>query len=60
MKIPFTGHPMIGHDIIYNHPMNNGAATGRTALTDFLYYANSVCNLENGVYLSIGSAIMSP
>ena len=25
MGIPFTGHPMIGHDIIYNHPMNHCA-----------------------------------
>ena len=31
LKIPFTGHPMFGHDIIYNHPMNHGAALGRTA-----------------------------
>ncbi|HBE41647.1 MAG TPA: hypothetical protein DDW27_10675 [Bacteroidales bacterium] len=60
LKIPFTGHPMIGHDIIYNHPLNHGAAIGRTALTDFLYYSNSVNNLEHGVCLSIGSAIMSP
>jgi len=60
LGIPFTGHPMIGHDIIYNHPVNHGAAIGRTALNDFLYYTNSVNNLENGVYLSIGSAIMSP
>jgi hypothetical protein len=60
LNIPFTGHPMIGHDIIYTHPLNHGAAIGRTALTDFLYYANSVSNLENGVYMSVGSAVMSP
>jgi hypothetical protein len=60
LNIPFTGHPMIGHDIIYNHPANHGAAIGRTALTDFLYYTHSVSNLENGVYMSVGSAIMSP
>ena len=60
LKVPFTGHPMIGHDIIYNHPLNHGAAIGRTALNDFLCYANSVSNLENGVYLSVGSAVMSP
>lgn len=59
-KIPFTGHPMFGHDIIYSHPLNNGAAVGRTALTDFLYFADSVSNLENGVYISVGSAVMSP
>jgi len=60
LGIPFTGHPMIGHDIIYNHPMNHGAALGRVALNDFLSFANSVYNLENGVYMSIGSAVMSP
>jgi hypothetical protein len=59
-KVPFTGHPMFGQDIIYNHPMNHGAAIGRTALTDFLYFAASVSNLDYGVYLSLGSAVMSP
>jgi hypothetical protein len=58
--VPFTGHPMIGHDIIYNHPMNHGAAIGRCAQRDFLAYAQSVSDIEDGVYLSIGSAIMSP
>jgi hypothetical protein len=60
LKIPFTGHPMFGHDIIYNHPMNHGAAIGRTALTDFLYFAKSVSRLDYGVYMSLGSAVMSP
>jgi hypothetical protein len=60
LGIPFTGHPMIGHDIIYNHPMNHGAALGRTALNDFLSFAKSVGNLDHGVYMSIGSAVMSP
>jgi hypothetical protein len=60
LKIPFTGHPMFGHDIIYTHPMNHGAATGRTALIDFLYFARSVSKLDQGVYLSLGSSVMSP
>jgi len=60
LGIPFTGHPMFGHDIIYNHPMNHGAAIGRTALNDFLRFAASVANLEHGVYMSVGSAVMSP
>jgi len=59
-KIPFTGHPMFGHDIIYNHPMNHGAAIGRTALNDFLCFAESVSRLDYGVYMSLGSAVMSP
>jgi len=60
MRIPFTGHPMIGHDIIYCHPANHGAAVGRTALRDFLIFADGVQNLSGGVYISIGSAVMSP
>ncbi len=60
LGVPFTGHPMIGHDIIYTHPVNNGSAVGRTAVRDFLCYANSVGNINGGVYLSVGSAVMSP
>ena len=60
LNIPFTGHPMFGHDIIYNHPMNQGAAIGRTAQRDFLAFAHGVNNLAGGVYLSVGSAVMSP
>ncbi len=60
LEVPFTGHPMIGHDIIYTHPLNHGAAVGRTALRDFLTFAHSVNRLEYGVYLSVGSAVMSP
>lgn len=58
--IPLTVHPGIGYDIIYTHPMNHGGAIGRAALRDFLIYANAVSQLTGGVYLSVGSAIMSP
>ncbi|WP_319561937.1 hypothetical protein [Marispirochaeta sp.] len=58
--VPFTSHPMFGHDIIYTHRANKGAAVGRTAERDFLAYARSVSELEGGVYLSVGSAVMSP
>ena len=60
LGIPFTGHPMFGHDIIYTHPVNHGAAIGRTALNDFLRFAASVAKLDYGVYMSVGSAVMSP
>jgi len=60
MGIPFTGHPMIGHDIIYQHPMNCCAAVGRTAQRDFLRFAHQVSDLDGGVYMSVGSAVMSP
>jgi len=59
-SVPFTSHPMFGQDIIYTHPLNNGAAVGRTAERDFLTYARCISKIENGVYLSVGSAVMSP
>jgi hypothetical protein len=57
---PFTSHPMFGHDIIYTHRANRGAALGRCAERDFLSFVHSVSGLEGGVYLSVGSAVMSP
>jgi hypothetical protein len=60
LKTPYTGHPMFGHDIIYNHPMNTGSAIGRTAERDFLTFAEGISRLDGGVYLSVGSAVMSP
>ncbi len=60
LGIPFTAHPMFGHDIIYTHPANHGAAIGRTAQRDFLAFAAQIQRLDGGVYISIGSAVMSP
>lgn len=60
LHFPFTAHPMFGHDVIYTHPLCCGAAIGRTAERDFLSFAESVSKIENGVYISVGSAIMSP
>jgi hypothetical protein len=57
---PFTCHPMFGHDIIYTHKANCGAAVGRTSERDFLEYVSSIEGLDGGVYLSVGSAVMSP
>ena len=61
LGIPLTGHPMVGHDIIYNHPMNRCSCLGRCAERDFLTFAEAVSRLDGGgVYISIGSAVMSP
>ena len=58
--VPLTVHPGIGYDIYANHPLFSGAAIGRTSETDLRIFAQSVRNLDGGVYLSVGSAIMSP
>jgi hypothetical protein len=59
-NIAHTVHPGIGYDIIANHPMFNGAAIGRAAGIDFRLLAASVDGLDEGVVLSVGSAIMGP
>jgi hypothetical protein len=59
-QIPLTVHPGIGYDIISNHPMFNGAVIGRAAQIDFRLFGAAVENLDGGVVLSIGSAIMGP
>ena len=53
-------HPGIGYDIIANHPVFSGAAIGRAAEHDFKLFGASLQQLEGGVVLSIGSAIMGP
>jgi hypothetical protein len=58
--VPLTVHPGIGYDIISNHPMFNGAVLGRAAEIDFKLFSASVDTLDNGVVMSVGSAIMGP
>lgn len=58
--VPFTVHPGIGYDIITNHPLFNGAVVGRAGDLDFRQFCGSVEQLDGGVVLSIGSAIMGP
>ena len=58
--IAFSVHPGIGYDIISNHPIFNGSVIGRGAEMDFKLFGGSVANLEGGVVLSVGSAIMGP
>lgn len=60
LGVPVTVHPGIGYDIISCHPMFNGAAIGRAAAEDFRWFAGAVNGLDNGVVLSVGSAIMAP
>ena len=60
LGVPLTVHPGIGYDIVYNHPLANGAILGRGAGIDYQVFAASVGQLEGGVFLSVGSAIMAP
>jgi len=60
LGVPATVHPGIGYDIVSCHPMFNGAVLGRAAQADFASFCSAVEQLDEGVVLSIGSAIMAP
>jgi len=60
LNIPVTVHVGIGYDIIHEHPNCDGAATGATSYRDFLYFAKVIENLEGGVVMNFGSAVMAP
>lgn len=60
LKIPITIHVGIGYDIIHEHPNCDGAATGALSYNDFLKFVAVVQNLEGGVAMNFGSAVMAP
>jgi hypothetical protein len=60
LRIPVTVHVGIGYDIIHQHPNCDGAALGATSYRDFLILAHTVSNLEGGVLLNFGTAVMGP
>ena len=60
LGIPITVHVGIGQDIVHEHPNFDGAAVGESSYRDFLTLAHFIENLENGVMLNIGTAVMGP
>ncbi len=60
MDIPLTVHVAIGTDIIHFHPSVDGAATGKTSHLDFRLLASLVSELEGGVFINLGSAVIMP
>jgi hypothetical protein len=57
---PVTVHIAIGTDIIHQHPATSGAALGATSYRDFQRFAAVVAQLEGGVLLNVGSAVVMP
>ncbi|MEA3186770.1 MAG: hypothetical protein QOD99_600 [Chthoniobacter sp.] len=59
-EIPVTAHIAIGTDIIHQHPTTDGAVLGDASYRDFQRFASVVAQLEGGVVLNIGSAVIMP
>jgi deoxyhypusine synthase len=60
LGIPMTVHVAIGTDIIHMHPEADGAAIGKGSMDDFRLLASVVADLEDGVYINLGSAVVLP
>ncbi len=60
LEVPITVHVGIGQDIVHEHPNCDGTAIGGSSYRDFLTLAHYVQNLEGGVILNIGTAVMGP
>ncbi len=59
-NVPATVHVGIGYDITHEQPNCDGAAIGEASYRDFLIFTKVVENLEGGVVLCLGSAVMGP
>nr|WP_319395982.1 hypothetical protein [uncultured Desulfobacter sp.] len=60
LDLPVTVHVAIGTDIIHMHPGFDGAACGAATLHDFKTLASTLADLENGVFINAGSAVILP
>ncbi len=60
LGLPATVHVAVGTDIIHMHPAADGAAIGEGSHTDFKLFAAVVGDLEGGVYINLGSAVLMP
>lgn len=60
LGVPVTVHVGVGYDILHEHPNCDGAALGQTSYQDFLVFTATVAQLEGGVLLNFGSAVMGP
>jgi hypothetical protein len=60
LGIPLTVHVAIGTDTLHQHPSFDGAATGAATHRDFRIFAAALRELEGGVVLNFGSAVILP
>ncbi len=60
LQVPACVHVAVGTDIIHMHPQANGAALGEGSLRDFRLLTSVVAQLEGGVFLNLGSAVIIP
>ena len=60
LDIPVTVHVAMGTDIIHFHPSADGASIGKASHHDFRVFSRLVSELEGGVFINLGSAVIMP
>lgn len=60
LGITATVHIAVGTDIIHMHHKAEGAMIGEGSLRDFRLLAAVISDLEGGVYINLGSAVIMP
>ncbi len=60
LGIPVTVHIAMGTDILHMHPDFDPAAAGEASHRDFRIFASVISDIEGGVYMNIGSAVILP
>lgn len=60
LDIPVTVHVAIGTDVIHFHPNVDGKSIGMTSHLDFRIFARLISQLEGGVFINLGSAVILP
>jgi deoxyhypusine synthase len=60
LSVPITVHVAIGTDIVHMHPEACGEAIGKASLTDFRILTSVIADLEGGVFINLGSAVIIP
>jgi len=58
--VPATYHIALGTDIIHQHPIVDFGAIGVASGRDFHTMCNAISQLDGGVYLNFGSAVIGP
>ncbi len=60
LNMPITVHVAIGTDIIHMHPAADGKSIGEGSMRDFKLFSSVISDLQGGVYINLGSAVVMP
>lgn len=60
LRIPTTVHVAVGTDTIHMHPNISGSDMGKSSHIDFRILCSVVSDLEGGVWMNVGSAVIMP